>query len=124
MAIIVNDKGTLVTSQAGMRLIAQQTLLNAGDAERMRTFIADNYSASALESQSTESRLAELQALGKLRVFQVLAADKHRVIVLMQAQRDEALYMIELAVEEDYPHKITVCTFQPLQEGVDENSGA
>lgn len=120
----MNDKGTLVTSQAGMRLIAQQTLLNAGDAERMRTFIADNYSASALESQSTESRLAELQALGKLRVFQVLAADKHRVIVLMQAQRDEALYMIELAVEEDYPHKITVCTFQPLQEGVDENSGA
>lgn len=107
-----------------MRLIAQQTLLNGGDAERLRLFISDSYAASALEAQPAESWLNELQAAGRLRVFQVLAADKHRAVVLMQAQRDEALYMVELAVEEDYPHKITICTYQPLQEGVDENSGA
>lgn len=111
----MNDKGTLVTSNAGMRLIAQQTLLNTGDAERLRGFITDSYAATALETQSIEARLGELQALGKLRVFQVLAADKHRVVVLMQAQQDESLHLIELAVEEDYPHRITEYRQQPLQ---------
>ncbi len=110
----MNDKATLRLSNAGMRLIAQQTLLNNGDAERLRVFITDSYAASALESQPVVSRLADLQALGKLRVFQVLAADKHRVVLLMQAQRDDALYMVELAVEEDYPHKITQYSQKPL----------
>jgi hypothetical protein len=114
MAIIVSDKAALVTSQAGMRLIAQQKLLNNGDAERLRVFISESYAESALEAQPVEARLAELQAIGRLRVFQVLAADKHRVVVLMQAQRDEALYMVELAVEEDYPHKITEYSHKPL----------
>ena len=111
----MNDKGTLITSQAGMRLIAQQKLLNNGDAERLHVFITDSYAASALEAQPVEARLADLQALGKLRVFQVLASDKHRVIALMQAQQDEALYMIELAVEEDYPHKIIEYSQKPLE---------
>lgn len=115
MAIIVSDKRALVASQAGMRLIAQQTLLNAGDGERVRTFIADHYAAPALEAQDTEARLADLLALGRLRVHQVLATDKHRVVVLMQAQRDEALYLVELAVEEDYPHKITEYSHRSLE---------
>jgi hypothetical protein len=113
---IVNDKATLRLSNAGMRLIAQQTLLNNGDAQRLRVFITDSYAPSVLETQPVESLLTDLQALGKLRVFQVLASDKHRVVVLMQAQQDEALYMVELAVEEDYPHKITAYSQKPLNE--------
>lgn len=115
----MSDKGTLVTSNAGMRLIAQQTLLNKGDFERIRTFVADHYAGAALEAQPAEDRLAALRALaeqaGRLRVYQVIAADKHRVVVLMQAQKDEALYLTELAVEEDYPHRVTEYKHQPLE---------
>jgi hypothetical protein len=32
----------------------------------------------------------------------------------MQAQADEALYYTEMAVEEDYPHKIVEYTHRPL----------
>jgi hypothetical protein len=118
MAIIVSDKGALVTSQAGMRLIAQQTLLNRGDFERLRSFIAESYTAAALETQPADDRLADLQtmfeAAGKLKVIQVIGTGKHQVIVLMQGQKAEAPYLVEMIVEEDYPHKITVFGYQPL----------
>ncbi|MAS32397.1 MAG: hypothetical protein CL610_00225 [Anaerolineaceae bacterium] len=112
----MGDKGALVTSNAGMRLIAQQTLLNRGDADRLRHFIRESYTPDALETQSVDDRLADLQQTGKQRVFQVLAVDKHQALVLMQAQRDEGLYMTQINVEEDYPHRITVYSQQPLNE--------
>jgi len=119
MVIIVSDKGALVTSNAGMRLIAQQTLLNRGDFERLRGFVTESYAAAALEARSAEARLADLQAAlaqsGRLRIYQVLAVDKHRVIALMQGQRDQAFYLTELAVEEDYPHRITEFSHNPLE---------
>lgn len=128
MAIIVNDKGALVTSNAGMRLIAQQTLLNKGDFERLRAFITESYAPPALETQSHEARLRDLRTLaaeaGKLRVYQVIGADKHRVIVLLESERGPALYMTQLAVEEDYPHRITQYTHQLLAEIDHEDSGA
>ncbi len=128
MAIIVNDKGALVTSNAGMRLIAQQTLLNRGDFERLRDFITESYAPPALAMQSDEARLNDLRTLaaeaGKLRVYQVIGTDKHRVIVLLEGERASALYMTQLAVEEDYPHRITEYTHQHISEPDNEDTGA
>ncbi|MBZ0299651.1 MAG: hypothetical protein K8J31_07930 [Anaerolineae bacterium] len=115
----MSDKGALITSQAGMRLIAQQTLLNRGDFARLRGYIAENYATAALDSQPVQDRLEDLQALaeqaGKLRVYQVVGASKHQAVAVMEAQRSDAFYMLQVAVEEDYPHKITAFILSPLE---------
>jgi hypothetical protein len=118
ITIIVDDKTALVTSNAGMRLIALQTLVNRGDFDRVRAYFNDYATAAALESQPVDDRVESLRMLleqvGKLRVTQVLAVDKHRVVALFEAQNRDILLMHELAVEEDYPDKITAYTYQPL----------
>ena len=115
----MDDKTALKISNAGMRLIAQQMLLNRGDPDRLRTFISESYTDAALESESAEERLAALQTAhfqtGKLKVMQVLATDKHHVVVLMQAQGDGAMVLNELRVEEDYPHRIIEFKHSPME---------
>lgn len=115
----MNDKTALKSSSAGMRFIAQMTLQNNGDDARLREFFAASYTSSLLEQSSADERVRSAVdwrgAAGKLRVFQVVATDKHRVIVLLQAQQTEALYYAEMAVEEDYPHRVTEFKFHALQ---------
>lgn len=115
----MNDKTALKSSSAGMRFIAQITLQNGGDDARLREFFAASYSPSLLEQSPVDERVRGAadwrEAAGKLRVFQVVATDKHRVIVLLQAQQGEALYYAEIAVEEDYPHRVTEFKFHVLQ---------
>ena len=104
-------KQHLTASHAGIRLIAQMTIFNKGDFERLRTYVQDNYAAGALAMISAKARLAELKAIkridGKMRVEQVVAAGEHEVIVVLVAERGEAVYLTQLAVEEEFPHKIT-----------------
>lgn len=104
-------KHHLVASHAGIRLIAQLTIFNKGDFERLRTYLQDNYADEALAMISAKTRLAELKAInridGKMRVEQVVAAGKYEVLVALVAERGEAVYLTQLAVEEDFPHKIT-----------------
>ncbi len=106
----MDDKTALKLSNAGMRLIAQTTILNSGDTRRLHDFIANNYAPKALEQQAVGERVESAQEAfaqtGKLKIFQVLATDKHRVIVIMQAQANDAMYYTEIAVEEDFPHKV------------------
>lgn len=103
-----------------MRLIAQMTLYNRGDFERLRTFLADSYTPGALEMMSAKDRLLDLKmtyrVAGKLRVRQVAATDKHRVIVMMQGQKNNSLYLAQMVVEEDYPHKVIDYHHQLLGE--------
>jgi hypothetical protein len=117
---VVDDKTTLKRSNAGMRLIAQTTLYNQSDFERLRAYIADYYHSSAIEAQSEKDRLLELKmtyrVAGKLRVHQIVAADKHRVIVMLHAQNNNSLYLAEMSVEEDYPHKVTAYHHQLMGE--------
>jgi len=114
----LDGKTALKLSNAGMRLIAQTTILNSGDAVRLREFIANNYAPKTLEDQAVGGRVQSYQEAfaqtGKLRIFQVLATDKHRVVVIMEAQIDREMYYTEIAVEEDFPHKITVYIQRPL----------
>ncbi len=110
----------LARSHAGMRLIAQTTLYNRGDFERLRAFIADNYRPEALDVMAAKDRLLDLRmtyrVAGKLHVRQVVAVDKHRVVALMQAQKNNRMYLAQMAVEEDYPHKVLDYHHQLLGE--------
>jgi hypothetical protein len=110
----------LARSHAGMRLIAQTTLYNRGDFERLRTFIADNYRPESLEVMAAKNRLLDLKmtyrVAGKLRVRQVVAASAHHVIVMMQGQKNSNMYLTQMAVEEAYPHKVIDYHHQLLGE--------
>ncbi len=123
----MDDKTALVTSNAGMRLIALQTLYNRGDFDRLQAYFTEYGTPAVLEVQSAEDRVAGLQTLhseiGKLRVSQVLAVDKHHVVVLMAAQHVAGYFMHELTVEEDYPHKIIAYSHHSLSEENGEDSG-
>jgi hypothetical protein len=102
----------LKQSNAGMRLIALLTLYNQGDFDRLRAYITDNYAPAALTEQSAEERTREFQdgyaARGKLRVEQVAAIGKHQAVVVVQAQQDGQYHALQVAVEEDFPHRITL----------------
>lgn len=110
----------LARSYAGMRLIAQMTFYNRGDFERLRTYIADHYTPEALEVMSAKDRLLDLKmtyrVAGKLRVRQVVATDKRRVVVMLQTQKNNSMYLAQMVVEENYPHKVMDYHHQLLRE--------
>jgi hypothetical protein len=106
----MTDQQALVTSQAGMRLVAILTLFNKGDFARLRQYFREHFTEAALEEQAGAARLAQLRLLranaGRQRLRQVVGVEKHRVIALMDAESG-GLYIHELSCEEDYPHKVT-----------------
>ncbi len=114
------DKLALQTSQAGMRLMAQLHLYNQHDQERLAQFVAESYHDTLIAQKNVDQRLTELhqqyEALGRLKIKQVLATSKHHVIVALNAEHDERYFYYELKVEDDYPHKIIFLLFAPLQE--------
>ena len=114
------DIFALRKSQAGMRFIAQMTIYNSENSERLRQFIADSYHDEQLQAQSVEARLTALQAfyaeVGKVRVKQVLATHEHQVMIAIETQQDDRFFLVELKVEEDYPHRITGYMVLPLRE--------
>lgn len=104
------DKLALRASSAGMRFIAQTHLYNSGDPQRLRQFIADSYHATLLDEESVDQRLDTFQTffnqIGRMKVKQVLAANKEHVIVILEAEKDAGFFYSELKVEDDYPHHI------------------
>ncbi|MBL8152980.1 MAG: hypothetical protein JNM70_02250 [Anaerolineae bacterium] len=117
---MTDPRQQLIPSNAGMRLIAQTTLYNKGDFARLRTFLTESYHESALAEMSLAVRLAEMKALrrlhGKLRVEQLMAVDKHQAVVVLAAERG-AVFLTQIAVEEDYPHRILGFHMQALEPG-------
>ena len=110
----------LAGSNAGMRLIAQCSLLKRGDEMRLREFLRSGYTEAALQHCPAAQRLEALQTAqaqyGSLKPTQVLALEKHRALVLMRAQCGDAYLLCELKVEEDYPHRITAFSQQVMGE--------
>lgn len=104
-------KQHLVTSHAGIRLIAQLTIFNRGDFARLRTYLEENYAEEAFTDIAARTRLAELKAIyridGRMRVEQVVAVGEYQVIVALEAERSQMFYLTHMNVQEDYPHKVT-----------------
>ena len=106
----MSDQQALVTSQAGMRLVAILTLLNRGEFARLRQYLREHFTTDALEENPAPARVAELRVLradqGRQRFRQVVGVEKHRVIALTDGEHG-GLFIHELMCEDDYPHKIT-----------------
>jgi hypothetical protein len=107
----MDDRFALTTNQAGIRLIALLTVYNRQDFQRLERLIADSYAAELLDDEAADDRLRAVETLyadvGRLRIRQVLALEKYRVVVLAQAERDHGLHVHEIQVDPEYPHKIT-----------------
>ncbi|MDL1901605.1 hypothetical protein FBR02_12630 [Anaerolineae bacterium CFX9] len=111
------DQAALGRSHAGLRLIAQLRIFNQADFARLRQFISEGYHADVLAEQRVSERLATLRLMraeqGRLRVHQAVAVDPHHVVVIAQTERG-AFHLLDLMVEEDYPHRITAFHSAPL----------
>ncbi|MBI5667384.1 MAG: hypothetical protein HZC41_05190 [Chloroflexi bacterium] len=110
----------LKQSNAGMRLIALLTLYNQGDFDRLSHYIGENYAPAALVAADAVSHLADWRerraVLGKLRVEQVVAIGKHQAVVVVQAQQDGSYHALQIAVEEDFPHRVTLVAWGAVEE--------
>ena len=123
----MNDQQALVTSQAGMRLIAVLTLLNKGDFTRLRQYLKEHFTDAALEEVPAAARLAELRLLraedGRQRFRQVVGVEKHRVVALTNSEGG-GLFIHELLCEDDYPHKVTAHHFARIADMSEDDHAA
>lgn len=112
------EKDELMKTAAGRRLIAYLTIFNKGNMDRINDYIRDNYSDQAFETRSQDEWLQwteDIQTqVSKLRIHQVVAADDHHVVVLVQAQKDSAFYMCDYKVDDEFPHKVLTYTHQAV----------
>lgn len=114
------DKLALRASQAGMRFIAQTHIYNGAAWERLQQFIADSYHPEQLEQQAAEGRLNSFRTthekVGRWKVKQVVAVHEHRAVVVVEVEHGDAqFFLVDLVVEEEYPHHITAYSHQPMQ---------
>src|SRR5690606_21836668 len=116
----MSDRTALQQSQAGMRFIAQMTIYNSGDFRRLRTFIRESYHETALEAETLAERIAIFRqmhaALGRVRIRQLLATDPYHVIVLVETEKSDGLFMHDMEVDPGHPHKITAYSYVRLAE--------
>lgn len=117
---LTTDQAALGKSHAGLRLIAQLRLFNRADFPHLRQFITESYHPDALAEQRVSERLASLRLLhadsGRLRVNQAIAVDPHHVVVMAQTERG-GYVLLDLMVEEDYPHRITAFSHARMPVG-------
>ena len=115
----MESKAALMKTPAGRRVIALLTIMGSGDVKRLRTYIRENFTGQALAEQPLTERMRwhreMLARTGKLKVQQVVVSEEHHVVFIAQAQADEALYLAEMRIEADYPHKVIEYKQQPLE---------
>jgi hypothetical protein len=115
----MDDKLALRASQAGMRFIAQMTIYNSGDSERLARFIEESYHPDALTEEPLAERLDDFlyqqETLGRVKVRQVIGTGKHHVLIMVEAERVSDHFLNEMKVEEDYPHRVTEFNFVALE---------
>lgn len=114
------DKFYLRASQAGMRFLAQTHIFNSLNWERMEQYIADSYHEETLAEQDVEGRLQVFKTfyekVGRVKVKQVVGTHEERVVVVVETEKGEPpFFLVDIIVEEDYPHKIIGYSHQPMQ---------
>jgi hypothetical protein len=114
------DKFALRASQAGMRFLAQTHIFNTRNWKRLQQYIADSYHDEQLEQQEITGRLQVFQTfyerVGRVKVKQVVGTHEQRVVVVIETEKGEPpFFLVDIVVEEDYPHKIIAYSHQPMQ---------
>ncbi|TVR22958.1 MAG: hypothetical protein EA396_05000 [Anaerolineaceae bacterium] len=106
----MDSKQVLTRTKAGRRFMGFMRALNRGSEQDVRGLVENDITDDALNAHSAEVWEAQLQYIramsGGLRVVNVIAEDEYRVVVLMQAHDNERLHVIDMAVEEDFPHRV------------------
>lgn len=110
-------RSDLMKTKAGRRFAGFMATFNRGDAHKLRAFISEYTTDEALQSNPVDDWMAHLELIygstGGLRAVQILASDEYRVLLLMQAHADGSLHVVEMAVSEDYPHKVAEFIHHP-----------
>lgn len=111
------NKATLTKTKAGRRFMGLMVAFNSGDSARIRAFVEQYITDDALEKNDIAQWHDELTriyaATGRLKVMQVIGAEEYRVVVLMQSTSTGLLYITEMSISEDYPHKISEFSHHP-----------
>lgn len=106
---MMDVKETLGKTKAGRRFVGFMRALNTGDPNIMQAHL-DYIADKSLEKHPKEIWLAQLQYIHAitdgLKAIQVMASDEYQVLVMMQAHKDQRIHLIEMVVEEEFPHKV------------------
>lgn len=107
----------LMKTKAGRRFVGFLKTFNGGEVKPMQNFVAQYTTDEALEQNTLDAWIVHLGAIyaqtGGLRALQVMASDEYRVVLLMQAHANESLHVVEMAVSEEYPHKVAEFIHRP-----------
>lgn len=112
----MDAKLTLMNTKAGRRFAGFMKAYNTGDPDIIYDFVKHYTTDEALTAQPVKTWAKQLMTIhrhiGPMKVEQVVASDEYRVVVLMGAQAG-GLYTTEIAVSEDYPHKVAEFKHEP-----------
>lgn len=116
-------KVAIARSKAGRRFIAQMSMYNEGDFERLREFMELGYYDLILMENPIDRRIFDLKTTrklhGRLKVDHVEIADEYAITVVMATEKNDKHLRLEMIVHEDYPHQIMHYSLLPLDEAKD-----
>lgn len=85
--------------------------VNQGDENTLRTTVEQYITEEAMQTHEIDTWVKQLlhvhETTGGLKAIQVVASDEYRVVVMMQAKTDNRLHIVDMAVSEEYPHKVS-----------------
>ncbi|GEM_PF-2038411 len=101
---------TLKVNPVGRRYMGYLAIFNSGDPERIRAYIAENYTEEALAENSVDDLLAWhmhlFELTGGLRIHNVYLSQDHFVVVIVRDKLTDAMHMDKMKVSDEFPHKI------------------
>jgi len=113
----MQNKVALTQSKAGRRFMGFMKVFNSGDMNAIADFLSQYITDDALEQSPLEMWHASMKgiyaATAGMRVMQMVGADEYQVVLLMQAHNNGAMFVVTMAVSEDYPHKISEFLHRP-----------
>lgn len=113
----MDTKQALTKTKVGRRVMGFMVALNRGDEAHLTNYLKVSITDEGLEQQPLDEWVRELtniyHATGGMRVFQVVATDEYKIVLMMQAHNNNAFYIMEVAIEEDFPHRIGELIHRP-----------
>ena len=113
-------KVAIARSKAGRRFIAQMSLYNEGDFERLHEFIETGYYNMILMQNPVERRILDLKTTrklhGRLKVDDVESAEEYSIKVILSTEKNDKRLRLEMIVHEDYPHLVLHYSLLPIDE--------